>query len=87
MDLDHFKRLNDELASSIGFKMPPEFETAGLNLQVKGANFEIAEVHEKNLRLGIPPIPALMVIPGNIGYLIIILCNPNRKGTSRTQTS
>src|SRR5262249_32265762 len=44
-------------------------EAAGLNLVVKGCNFELADPTEPKLRLSIPPIPALMVIPGNIGYL------------------
>lgn len=61
--------INDQLASRELVSLPPELETAGLNLVVKGCNFELAEPKTERLRLDIPPIPALMVIPGNIGYL------------------
>jgi Bacterial Ig-like domain/Carboxypeptidase regulatory-like domain len=63
------QQINNDLARSDAFTLPPELEAAGLNLEIKGCNFEVAEVTERNLRLGIPPIPALMVIPGNVGYL------------------
>lgn len=63
------QRINEELAAGGSLHLPDELRTAGLNIQVKGANFEVVEVPERNLRLSIPPIPALMVIPGNIGYL------------------
>ena len=63
------QRINDELSGAAMAALPPELETAGLNLVVKGCNFELATPEERNLRLSIPPIPALMVIPGNIGYL------------------
>lgn len=67
--LKEAQAINNEIANGGGVQLPDELKGANLNLQIRGANFEIAEVHEKNLRLGIPPIPALMVIPGNIGYL------------------
>ncbi|HYG23696.1 MAG TPA: carboxypeptidase regulatory-like domain-containing protein [Verrucomicrobiae bacterium] len=63
------QRINDQLTSRENVALPPELETAGLNLVVKGCNFELAEPSSPRLRLDIPPIPALMVIPGNIGYL------------------
>lgn len=63
------QRINDQLSSRENVPLPPELETAGLNLVVKGCNFELAEPQQQDLRLRIPPIPALMVIPGNIGYL------------------
>lgn len=63
------QRINQELAAGGSLQLPDDLRTAGLNIQVKGANFEIVDVAERDLRLGIPPIPALMVIPGNIGYL------------------
>jgi hypothetical protein len=63
------QRINQDIASSENFQLPDELKAADLNLQIKGCNFEVAEVLERDLRLGIPPIPALMVIPGNIGYL------------------
>ena len=61
--------INDKLSSREFVPLPPELEAAGLNLVVKGCNFEFAEPKGEKLRLDIPPIPALMVIPGNIGYL------------------
>lgn len=67
--LKEAQAINNEIANGGAVQLPDELKGANLNLQIRGANFEIAEVHEKNLRLGIPPIPALMVIPGNIGYL------------------
>jgi hypothetical protein len=63
------ERINQELAANGNLQLPEELRAAGLNIQVKGANFEMVDVPERNLRLSIPPIPALMVIPGNIGYL------------------
>ena len=42
---------------------------AGINLQVQGINFQIVEDSDSDLALSIPSIPALMVIPGNIGFL------------------
>ncbi|HEU5123392.1 MAG TPA: carboxypeptidase regulatory-like domain-containing protein [Verrucomicrobiae bacterium] len=63
------QRINDQLSSRENVPLPPELENAGLNLVVKGCNFELAEPTEQRLQLSIPPIPALMVIPGNIGYL------------------
>ena len=63
------QRINQQLASGENFTLPEELRTPGLNIQVQGANFELAEVEERDLRLKIPAIPALMVIPGNIGYL------------------
>ncbi len=63
------QRINDQLSSRENVPLPPELENAGLNLVIKGCNFELAEPQQQDLRLQIPPIPALMVIPGNIGYL------------------
>src|ERR1051325_9789619 len=63
------QQINTDLANNGSVTLPDDLKAAGLNLQIRGANFEFAEVIEKNLRLSIPPIPALMVIPGNIGYL------------------
>ncbi|HLH54849.1 MAG TPA: carboxypeptidase regulatory-like domain-containing protein, partial [Verrucomicrobiae bacterium] len=59
--------LNQQIASTVQF--PPELQTAGLNIDVQGINFQRVDVGDQNLALQIPPIPALMVIPGNIGYL------------------
>ena len=58
--------LNGQLG---GAALPKELETARLNIEIKGINFQIVDQGENELALQIPPIPALMVIPGNIGYL------------------
>lgn len=59
--------LNQEIASTV--TLPPELEQSQLNIQITGINFQEADVGEQGLALSIPPIPALMVIPGNIGFL------------------
>lgn len=58
---------NRELTSSVD--LPKELETARLNISVQGINFQPVEDRESDLALQIPPIPALVVIPGNIGFL------------------
>ena len=66
------QQANDQLAQQLieGGGLPPELQRPGLNIQIKGANFQFAGDDDgSNLKLSIPPIPALMVIPGNIGYL------------------
>lgn len=60
-------QLSQQLAESAEF--PAALRRPGLNIQVKAANFQISAGGEVNLNLKIPPIPALMIIPGNIGYL------------------
>ncbi len=51
-------------------ELPPEFEVAQLNIDIQGINFQVVDPSEDEpLGLNIPPIPALMVIPGNIGFL------------------
>jgi hypothetical protein len=59
--------INQQL--SLSAELPPEFEQARLNIQIQGINFQRVDVGEQDLELQIPPIPALMVIPGNIGFL------------------
>ncbi|MDH7501179.1 MAG: Ig-like domain-containing protein, partial [Verrucomicrobiota bacterium] len=60
--------LNRQIAAST--ELPPEFEVARLDLQVQGINFQAVDLGaDVPLGLSIPPIPALMVIPGNIGFL------------------
>jgi hypothetical protein len=49
--------------------LPPELETARLNIQVQPVNFQLVDGDGGGIGLQIPPIPALMVIPGNIGFL------------------
>lgn len=61
--------INQRISSEV-VQLPPELEVAGLNIQVQGINFQVVEDDgPRDLQLRIPPIPALMVIPGNIGYL------------------
>lgn len=60
--------MNNEL--SLGAELPKELQTANLNIDIKGINFQFVEEREgAALGLSIPPIPALMVVPGNIGFL------------------
>ena len=60
--------LNRQISATT--QLPPEFEVSQLNIQVQGINFQVVDPDEpESLGLKIPPIPALMVIPGNIGYL------------------
>lgn len=61
--------INQQIAASV-VQLPPQLQTAGLNIQVQGLNFQVADPGDPaTLGLAIPPIPALMVIPGNIGFL------------------
>ncbi|MEX0326383.1 MAG: Ig-like domain-containing protein, partial [Puniceicoccaceae bacterium] len=60
-------RINDELA--LGVELPPALETANVNIEMRGINFQFVDGEDPDLALQVPPIPALMVIPGNIGYL------------------
>ncbi|MFM8358440.1 MAG: hypothetical protein ACKOET_07750, partial [Verrucomicrobiota bacterium] len=57
--------LNAELGRSV--QLPPEIRVTGLEIQ--GIDFQFVEESEEDLGLAIPPIPALLVIPGNIGFL------------------
>jgi hypothetical protein len=60
--------LNQQLGEAVG--LPPALERVMPNIQVKGINFQFGGgVGDGDLALQIPPIPALMVIPGNIGFL------------------
>lgn len=61
------RELNEELMGRAN--LPPELETARLNIQVQPVNFQMVDGDEAGIGLQIPPIPALMVIPGNIGFL------------------
>ncbi len=54
------QQVNEELSRQIAEEgsLPPELTRPGLNLQVKGINFEqVGESDPVNLRLSIPPIP------------------------------
>jgi hypothetical protein len=59
--------LNQQIAGTV--ELPKELEQSKLNIQIQGINFQRAEVNDQDLQLQIPPIPALMIIPGNIGFL------------------
>jgi hypothetical protein len=59
--------LNQQISGAV--ELPPELEQSRLNIQVQGINFQPVEMGETDLALRVPPIPALMVIPGNIGFL------------------
>ncbi len=59
--------LNNEIAA--GVVLPPELEAASVNVQVKGINFQAVDPGDSDIALKVPPIPALMVVPGNIGFL------------------
>jgi len=59
---------NRQIASTT--QLPPEFEVAQLNIEIQGINFQVVDPEApESLGLRVPPIPALMVIPGNIGFL------------------
>ncbi|HET6407449.1 MAG TPA: Ig-like domain-containing protein, partial [Chthoniobacteraceae bacterium] len=60
-------QLNNQL--DLGAFIPKELEASGLNIEVKGINFQFVDEGEIDLALRIPPIPALVVIPGNVGFL------------------
>lgn len=60
-------QINQELMTRA--QLPPELETARLNIQVQPVNFQLVDSDGGGVGLQIPPIPALMVIPGNIGFL------------------
>lgn len=53
----------------LGTSLPKELQAAQVNIDIQGFNFQFVEEGEQDLALKIPPIPALMVIPGNIGFL------------------
>jgi hypothetical protein len=66
--LKQAEAINDELSQGVVF--PPELESAKVDVQVKGINFQVVDEGDgTDLALKIPPIPALMVIPGSIGFL------------------
>lgn len=59
--------INQDLTSKV--QLPDELGSARLNIQVQPVNFQMVDGGDEGLGLQIPPIPALMVIPGNIGFL------------------
>ncbi|MCS7089100.1 MAG: carboxypeptidase-like regulatory domain-containing protein, partial [Limisphaera sp.] len=60
-------RLNAEIGATV--TLPPELEGSRVNISIQGVAFQPTEPVEEDLALRIPPIPALVVIPGNIGFL------------------
>jgi len=66
--LANVKRINQQLSQEL--RLPPALERVMPNLQVQGVNMQFGGGDgDGDLALQIPPIPALMVIPGNIGFL------------------
>src|SRR5439155_18746320 len=61
----------DEINRQLSFEvqLPEELETARVNIDIQGINFQPVEPGDQDLALRIPPIPALMVVPGRIGFL------------------
>jgi hypothetical protein len=65
--LAEVERINNQLAANV--KMPPELETVNPNIQVMPFHVQRTRGGAEDLALSIPPIPALLVIPGNVGFL------------------
>ncbi len=59
------QQINQDLAAQL--QLPDAVKVASIELQP--VNFQFTEETEQELGLSIPPIPALLVIPGNIGFL------------------
>ena len=65
--LQQAEAINDQLSE--GLVLPKQLEGVMPNIQIKAVNIQFAILGEEDLELKIPPIPALLVIPGNIGFL------------------
>ncbi len=62
------EEINAALSDAVA--MPPGLEVVLPQVQIKGINVQFVDGGDDgDLALKIPPIPALMVIPGNIGFL------------------
>ena len=59
--------INQQLSTTV--HLPPQLSLPQLNFQVQGINFQPVDQDGNGLSLQLPPIPAIMVIPGNIGFL------------------
>lgn len=59
--------INQQIAGTV--ELPPELQTAQINFDIVPVNFQRVEEVDIELNLKVPPIPALVVIPGNIGFL------------------
>jgi hypothetical protein len=60
-------QINQDLAGAL--ELPEALRGSRLNIAVQPVNFQFVDLSEGDLALRIPPIPALVVIPGNIGFL------------------
>lgn len=57
-------------ALALGTELPDALTAAGLDVEVRGVNFQFVEPGgEDDLALAVPPIPGLVVVPGRIGLL------------------
>lgn len=61
-------RINEDIAANL-VQLPPELRNAGLQIQTQPIGFQPVDGEGSGIELTIPPIPALMVIPGNVGFL------------------
>lgn len=61
------EQMNDRLGQAL--RLPEPLELPGLNMQIKAINFHRASVDEGDDLGGDDLIPALVVIPGNVGFL------------------
>jgi hypothetical protein len=71
-ELEERLKQADEINRQIDLtaQLPKELETARLNLDVQAINVQFVDPAEgESLALSLPPIPALMLVPGNIGFL------------------
>lgn len=60
-------RINEAFADAIA--LPPPLNLPQLDVQIRGINFQQAGGEEDQAPFGAPPIPALIVVPGSIGFL------------------
>ncbi|MGO9201638.1 MAG: LamG-like jellyroll fold domain-containing protein [Limisphaerales bacterium] len=62
--------INQQISSTL-VQLPAQLQQgANLNIQLQGLNFQEADPGDPaSLGISIPSIPALMIIPGNIGFL------------------
>jgi hypothetical protein len=61
-------RINQDIAANL-VQLPQELRNAGLQIQTQPIGFQPVDGEGSGIELTIPPIPALMVIPGNVGFL------------------
>lgn len=61
------ERLNREIGGSL--RLPEEMRRPGLNISIQGLNFQRAVDGDEERKRLLPSIPAMLVIPGHIGFL------------------